>query len=328
MKIGDLTFDHGIFLAPMEEVTGRSYRSLCRRYGADMVYTEFVSSEALIRSVAKSRGKLLLAPDEHPVGIQIYGNRPEALVEAARMSEAVGPDLIDINFGCPAKKVAGKGAGSGMLRDPDLLVELTASVVRSVSLPVTVKTRLGWDDASIVIVELARRLEEVGIAALTIHARTRKQMFQGEADWDWIRQVKEAVSIPVIGNGDIRSPQDVAQMFASTHCDAVMIGRAAIGNPWIFHRARQFLDTGVDPGPPSLQEQIEIYEHLLGEAILEKGEPRAVLEMRKHLSRLLRGLPNVARVRASALQETTREGVRQSLEPLFKNATVTGETFR
>lgn len=319
MKIAslDLGVERGIFLAPMEDVTERPFRRVCRRLGADLVYTEFISSEALIRNVAKTKGKLRLADDEHPVGIQIYGNREEALVEAARISEAAGPSLIDINFGCPVKKVACKGAGSGMLRDPDGLVALTRAVVDAVSLPVTVKTRLGWDERSIIIEDLARRLEDCGIAALTLHARTRQQMFKGDAAWDWIGRVKKAVSIPVIGNGDVRSPEDVARMFETTACDAVMIGRAAIGNPWIFRRAKLYLATGVDPGPPPLSEQIEVYFEQLRESIPEKGERKAVVEMRRQLATILRGLPHVSELRIAALQETTVEGVRAAIAGFF-----------
>jgi len=313
LRIGKLEFERGIFLAPMEDVTERPFRRVCRRLGADLVFTEFVSSEALIRSAAKSQGKIRIADDEHPVGIQIYGNREAALTEAARISEAAGPDLIDINFGCPVKKVACKGAGSGMLREPDQLVSLTAAVIRSVRLPVTVKTRLGWDSSSIQIVDLARRLEDAGVAALTVHARTRQQMFKGRADWEWIGRAKEAVSIPVIGNGDVQSPRDVERMFAETGCDAVMIGRAAIGNPWIFQRTKRYLETGIDPGLPCLAERFSVYLRQLEESMPEKGERRAVVEMRRQLSLILRGEPDVAEVRSRALRETTLCGVRDVL---------------
>jgi tRNA-dihydrouridine synthase B len=314
MRIGRLEFERGLFLAPMEDITERAFRRVCRRLGADLVYTEFVSSEALVRSVAKSAGKIRLADDEHPVGIQIYGNRKEALVQAAALSESAGPDLIDINFGCPVKKIACKGAGSGMLREPDRLVELSKSVVDAVSLPVTVKTRLGWDSSSIGIVDLARRLEDVGVAALTLHARTRQQMFKGEAEWEWIARVKAAVSIPVIGNGDVRTPQDAARMFEETGCDAVMIGRAAIGNPWIFRRTREYMTTGRDPGPPSLAGQLETYYEQLAENIPEKGERRAILEMRRQLGMILRGAPQISALRAAVMQVTNLEEIRTLLD--------------
>lgn len=320
MRIGEIEFERGIFLAPMEDISDRPFRRLCRRYGADLVYTEFVSAEGLIRSVAKSELKTKLADDEHPVGIQIYGNRKEGLVEAARICETAGPDLIDINVGCPVKKIANKGAGSGMLRDPDRLIEIVEAIVGSVSLPVTVKARLGWDDSSIVIVDLARRFEDAGVAAITVHARTRAQMLKGEADWEWIARVKQAVSVPVIGNGDVRSPLDVERMFESTGCDAVMIGRAAIGNPWIFRRSHAYLKTGVDPGPPTLAEQIDLYYIQLIETATEKGERRALTETRKHLAMILRGRPNISAVRALALQQTTIAGLKQHLDPLRERA--------
>lgn len=312
-KLAGHEFDRGVFLAPMEAVTERPFRRQCRRFGADFVYTEFVSAEALIRHAAKSRDKIFLAPDEHPVGIQIYGNRVEALVEAAQLSTEMGPELIDINFGCPVKKVAckGLGAGSGLLRTPDLLLELTRAVVGATPLPVTVKTRLGWDDGHILIVDLARRLEDLGIAALTLHARTRCQMFKGSAQWEWIARVKQAVSIPVIGNGDVTSPADVLRMFEETACDAVMIGRGAIGNPWIFSRSQAVLRGEPDPGPPSFEDRIQLYLDLLAENVEMKGERRGVVEMRKHASGYLRGMPNVAWLRGQLMQETDVAGVRR-----------------
>jgi tRNA-dihydrouridine synthase B len=318
MRIGELELARGVFLAPMEDVTDCTFRRLCRHYGADLVYTEFVSAEALIRSVPLSRERIQLGHDERPVGIQLYGNRTEALVDAARACQVAGPDLIDLNFGCPVRKIAGKGSGSGMLRDPERLVDLTAAVVRSVDVPVTVKTRLGWDDTSIVIVDLARRLEDAGIAALTIHARTRQQMLKGQADWDWIRRVKQSVSMPIIGNGDIQTPLDVGRMFDETGCDAVMIGRAAIGNPWIFRRTQAYLRTGIDPGPPTLAEQIGLFFDQLNATARENDEQRAVAVMRKHLAMILRGFPNVAAFRAVVLQERTITGIRRRLLPLLE----------
>lgn len=317
-EVGNLKFDRPILLAPMEDVSERPFRRLCRRHGADLVYTEFVSSEGLIRAAVRTRAKIALAEDEHPVGIQIYGNREEALVEAARISEAVGPDLIDINFGCPAKKVAckahGIGAGSGLLREPELLLSLTRAVVKAVSLPVTIKTRLGWDDSSIIIEDLARRLEDTGIAAMTLHARTRSQAFKGQARWEYIARVKRAVSIPVIGNGDVREPEHVRDMFEQTGCDAVMIGRGAIGNPWIFQRAHALLRTGIDPGPADIHERIRAYLQLLEETLADKGEPRGVYEMRKHLSGYLKEVAHVSALRAKLMEQLTGEGVRRCIE--------------
>jgi tRNA-dihydrouridine synthase B len=317
LKIGALELDRPVLLAPMEEITDRPFRRLARRHGADLVYTEFVSSEALVRSAAKTRAKMTLADDEHPVGIQIYGNREEALAEGARLAEAMGPELIDLNFGCPAKKIACKngqiGAGAGLLREPELLLSLTRAVVRAVSLPVTVKTRLGWDDSSIIILDLARRLEDLGVAAITLHARTRNQGFKNQADWRWIEQVKRAVSIPVIGNGDIREPEHALRMFSETGCDAVMIGRGAIGNPWIFSRTQACLHGLPDPGPPSIAERIEAYLELLELSVREKGEPRGVLEMRKHLSGYLKGVHRVSALRARLMELTSLASIRAAL---------------
>jgi tRNA-dihydrouridine synthase B len=289
-RVGEIAIERPILLAPMEAVTERPFRRQCRRFGADLVYTEFVSAEALIRKVTKSNRKILLAPDEHPVGIQIYGNRHEALIEATRFSEQMGPDLIDINFGCPVKKVAckGRGAGSGLLRDPGLLLSLTRAVVETATLPVTVKTRLGWDHSSVIIVDLARRLEDAGVRAIALHARTRCQMFKGDAD---------------------------------AGCDAVMVGRGAIGNPWIFRRTRALLDTGVDPGPPSIRERLETYLELLDETIEEKGERRAVFETRKHLAGYVRGLPNVTALRSRLMRETARDPVRDAVHEYLDHAT-------
>lgn len=318
-RVGPIELHRPVLLAPMEAVSERPFRRMCRRFGADVVYTEFVSAEALIRRIAKSQEKILLADDEHPVGIQIYGNRHEALVEATELSERMGPELIDINFGCPVKKVACKGpgrtgAGSGLLKEPDLLLSLTQAVLQRATLPVTVKTRLGWDQDKIIIVDLARRLEDLGVAALTLHARTRCQMFKGEAAWEWIARVKQAVSIPVIGNGDVASPPDALRMFEETGCDAVMIGRGAIGNPWIFSRTHALLETGVDPGPPSFEQRIACYLELLDENIQEKGEARAVIEMRKHLSGYLRGMPNISWLRGRLMQVVDRDGVQRGVD--------------
>ena len=256
MKIAGIELgDRPLFLAPMEDVTDPSFRYMCKRFGADVVYTEFISADGLIRDAAKSLAKLRFDDAERPVGIQIYGNRIEPMVEAARMAEAAGPDLVDINFGCPVKKIAGRGAGSGMMRDVPLMVEMTRRIVEAVRMPVTVKTRLGWDDESKNIEEIALRLQDTGIAALTIHGRTRAQMYRGEADWTLIGAVKNnpAIRIPIIGNGDVDSGPKAREMFDRYGVDGVMIGRATYGRPWIFREIKHFLSTGEVLPQPSVR---------------------------------------------------------------------------
>ncbi len=312
-KIGNLEFDRPLILAPMEDYTDRPFRRLCRRHGADIVYTEFISAEGLIREARKTVEKMQIAPEDHPVAIQIYGNSESSLVEAAGIAATMQPDYIDLNFGCPSRKVAvkksGIGAGAGLLRDPDLLVRLTRAVVRAVPLPVTVKTRLGWDNDSIIIEDLGRRLEDTGVAAIALHARTRNQGYRGQADWSWIARLKRKVGVPVIGNGDIREPADGVRMFDETGCDAIMIGRASIGNPWIFRRIRSVLETGVDPGPAPMDRRIETFLGLLEESVAMKGEPKGVFEMRKHVGGYLREMHCVGLLRAKLMQESTRQGV-------------------
>lgn len=295
MKIGDIEFrDRPLFLAPMEDVTDPSFRYMCKGFGADMVYTEFISSDGLVREGAKSVAKLNISDAERPVGIQIYGHLIEPMVESARIAEAAHPDVIDINFGCPVKKIAGRGAGSGMMRDVPLMVEMTRQIVRAVKIPVTVKTRLGWDDGSKNIEEIALRLQDEGIAALTIHGRTRAQMYTGEADWTLIGQVKNnpLMKIPVIGNGDIDSPQRAADAFDRYGVDGVMIGRATYGRPWIFREIRRYLDTGELLTQPSVTERVEIAKRHLAKSVEVKGEKVGVLEMRRRLSNYFKGLPN------------------------------------
>ncbi|MBR2858512.1 MAG: tRNA dihydrouridine synthase DusB [Alistipes sp.] len=307
MKIGDIEFrKEALFLAPMEDVTDPSFRYICKRFGADMVYTEFISSDGLIRDAWKSRAKLNINDFERPVGIQIYGNQIEPMVEAAKIAETANPDIIDINFGCPMKKIAGRGAGSGMMRDVPLMVEMTKQIVEAVNRPVTVKTRLGWDDESKNIEEIALRLQDVGIAALTIHGRTRCQLYKGEADWTLIGKVKNnpLIKIPIIGNGDIDSGEKAREMFDRYGVDAVMIGRATYGRPWIFREVRHYLDTGEVLPQPSVVERVAIAKEHLAKSIEVKGERVGVLEMRRHLSNYFKGLPNFKDTRMRLVTES------------------------
>ena len=307
VKIGNIELrDKPLFLAPMEDVTDASFRFICKEFGADMMYTEFISSDGLIRDAKKSIAKLVTHDYEAPIGIQIYGNIPEAMVDAAKMAEDAvritgghGADLIDINFGCPVSKIARRGAGSGMMREPDKIVQITKMVVDAVKLPVTVKTRLGWDEDSKIIVELARRLQDVGIKALTIHGRTRAQMYKGEADWSLIAKVKEdpAIQIPIIGNGDIDSAQKAAEAFNRYGVDGIMIGRATYGRPWIFKEIRDYLDKGVLPQPMSVKQRVEIARRHFAKSLEVKGEVVGVLEMRRHLSCYFKGLPDFKETR-------------------------------
>ena len=306
MKIGDIEFrKEALFLAPMEDVTDPSFRYICKRFGADMVTTEFISSDGLIRDAWKSRAKLNINDFERPVAIQIYGNQIEPMVEAARIAETANPDIIDINFGCPMKKIAGRGAGSGMMRDVPLMVEMTKQIVEAVKKPVTVKTRLGWDDESKNIEEIALRLQDVGIAALTIHGRTRCQLYKGEADWTLIGKVKNnpLIKIPIIGNGDVDSGEKAREMFDRYGVDAVMIGRATYGRPWIFREVRHYLDTGEVLPQPSVVERVAIAKEHLAKSIEVKGERVGVLEMRRHLSNYFKGLPNFKDTRMKLVTE-------------------------
>lgn len=313
MQIGDLKFrERPLFLAPMEDVTDASFRFICKEYGADMMYTEFVSSDALIRDVKHSVEKLHTFDYEAPIGIQIYGNIPEAMVEAARMADRAaeiagghGADVIDINFGCPVKKIAGRGAGSGMMKEPDKMVMITKMVVEAVGKPVTVKTRLGWDDDSKIIVELAERLQDVGIKALTVHGRTRCQMYTGQADWSLIGKIKDnpRMTIPIIGNGDISSPQGAKEAFERYGVDAIMIGRATYGHPWIFQEIRHYLDTGELLPQMSVRDRVALAKRHLAKSLEIKGERVGVLEMRRHLSCYFKGLPDFKPYRLKLVTE-------------------------
>ena len=307
MKIGNVDLGGSpLLLAPMEDVTDASFRILCREQGASAVYTEFIPSDGLIRDADKALAKMRTREDEAPVGIQIYGHIPESMVEAARMADRAaqlvgghGADFIDINFGCPVSKIAGRGAGSGMMREPDKMVAITKAVVEAVDKPVTVKTRLGWDDNSKIIVELAERLQDVGIQALTIHGRTRCQMYKGQADWTLIGAVKNnpRMHIPIIGNGDIDSPQKAKEAFDRWGVDAVMIGRATFGHPWIFREIRHYLDTGELMQEPSVSEKVALAKRHLALSLDLKGEPRGIFEMRRHLSCYFKGLPDFKETR-------------------------------
>ena len=295
MKIADIELGHEpLFLAPMEDVTDPSFRYMCKKFGADVVYTEFISSDGLIRDAWKSRAKLNIDEAERPVGIQIYGHLIEPMVEAARIAESANPDIIDINFGCPMKKIAGRGAGSGMMRDVPLMVEMTRQIVNAVKKPVTVKTRLGWDEDSKNIEEIALRLQDVGISALTIHGRTRAQLYRGEADWTLIGKVKNNpnIHIPIIGNGDVDSGSKAREMFDRYGVDGIMIGRATYGRPWIFREIHHYLRTGEVMPQPSVVERVAIAKEHLAKSIEIKGEKVGILEMRRHLSNYFKGLPN------------------------------------
>ncbi|MBR5035313.1 MAG: tRNA dihydrouridine synthase DusB [Bacteroidales bacterium] len=317
MKLGNIEFGpRPLFLAPMEDVTDASFRYICKKFGADMVYTEFVSSDALVRDVPKSLAKFTIYDYERPIGIQIYGNIPDAMVDSAVKVEKANPDVIDINFGCPVKKIAGRGAGSGMMREPDKMVEITRRVVEAVHTPVTVKTRLGWDNDSKIIVELAERLQDAGIAALTIHGRTRAQMYKGEADWSLIGAVKNnpRMHIPIIGNGDIRTPQDAKNAFDRYGVDAIMIGRASFGHPWIFSEIRHFLDTGEELPPMSVVDRVALAKDHLAKSIEIKGERRGVFEMRRHLACYFKGLENFKETRLKLVTLTDIDELMKTLD--------------
>ncbi|MEG0602586.1 MAG: tRNA dihydrouridine synthase DusB [Mucinivorans sp.] len=294
-----------LLLAPMEDVTDSSFRCLCKDFGADLVYTEFVSSDALVRDAAKTLKKLDFTPFERPIGIQIYGNITEAMVESAQIAQGYDPDLIDINFGCPVKKIAGRGAGSGMMRTPDKMVEITRQVVLGVDKPVTVKTRLGWDDDSKNIEEIALRLQDVGIAALTIHGRTRAQMYKGEADWELIGKVKNnpLIHIPIIGNGDVDSPQKAKMYIDRYGVDALMIGRATYGRPWIFSEIDHYLETGEIMAQPTVEQRVAIAKRHLLLSVEAKGEKVGVLEMRRHLSCYFKGFTDFKPLRMRLVTE-------------------------
>ena len=319
MKIGQIEFGpHPVFLAPMEDVTDIGFRLLCKRFGASMVYTEFVSAEALIRDVKSTQQKLIISDEERPVGIQIYGRDVDAMVEAAKIVEQAGPDLIDLNFGCPVKKVAGKGAGAGMLQNIPKLLEITRKVVDAVKLPVTVKTRLGWNQEQLIITELAEQLQDCGIQALTIHGRTRAQMYTGEADWTLIGEVKRnpRIHIPIIGNGDIASPEEAKRAFETYGVDAIMVGRATFGRPWIFKEIRDFIDKNEIDADFGFNQKLDILEEQLRINVERIDETRGILHTRRHLAAtpIFKAIPNFRQTRIAMLRAAKMDELLQILE--------------
>ena len=319
MEIGNIKFgERPVFLAPMEDVTDIGFRKLCKRYGAAMMYTEFVSADAIIRSIKSTLNKMIIDDDERPVGIQIYGKEVESMVEAAKIVEQFHPDVIDINFGCPVKKVAGKGAGAGLLRNIPLMLDIAKHVVEAVNVPVTAKTRLGWDQDNLVITDLAEQLQDCGIQALTIHGRTRSQMYTGEADWSLIGEVKKnpRIHIPIIGNGDITTPEECKRAFDDFGVDAVMVGRATFGRPWIFKEIRDYLDGKPDDKLLDINKKIDILEEQLIINVERIDEYRGILHTRRHLaaSPIFKGIPDFKQTRIAMLRATKTDDLIEILE--------------
>ena len=323
MKIDQIELGkYPVLLAPMEDVTDLGFRLMCKEFGADLVYTEFVSSDALIRQVNKSMQKLAISDEERPVAIQIYGRDVDSMTEAARIVETVNPDIIDLNFGCPVKRVAGKGAGAGMLQNVPLMLDIVRSVVNAVNTPVTVKTRLGWDESSKIIVDLAEQLQDCGIKALTIHGRTRAQMYTGEADWTLIGEVKNnpRMHIPIIGNGDITTPERAKECFDHYGVDAVMIGRASFGRPWIFREVKHYLETGEHLPPLTFDERMDILREQVMRSVARLDERRGILHIRRHLAAtpLFKGLPDFKQLRIAMLRAETVEELFEIFEQIKK----------
>lgn len=331
MRIGDLDFgSRPLFLAPMEDVTDIGFRKLCKRFGAAMVYTEFVAADAIIRSIPSTLSKMKVNDDERPVGIQIYGKNVDSMVEAAKIVETFHPDIIDLNFGCPVKKVAGKGAGAGLLRDIPLMLEITRAVVKAVNTPVTAKTRLGWDKENLVITTLAEQLQDCGVQALTIHGRTRSQMYTGDADWSLIGEVKRnpRIHIPIIGNGDITTPERAKEAFDNYGVDAVMIGRATFGRPWFFKECRDYIDGAVSndacekgadmvlAAPLTIDDKIDVLEEQLRINVERIDEYRGILHTRRHLaaSPIFKNIPNFRQTRIAMLRANTVQEIVKILE--------------
>jgi len=322
VKIGNISLGaFPLLLAPMEDVSDPPFRAVCKANGADLMYTEFISSEGLIRDAIKSKQKLDIYEEERPIGIQIFGGDEEAMTLSAQIVEATGPDLVDINFGCPVKKVVCKGAGAGVLKDIPLMVRLTSAVVKSTKLPVTVKTRLGWDESSKNIEEVAERLQDIGVQALSIHGRTRMQMYKGEADWRLIAKVKEnpRIHIPIFGNGDIDSPEKALEYRNRYGVDGIMIGRAAIGYPWIFNEIKHFFATGEHLAAPSLKERLAVTRQHLDFSVRWKGEKLGILEMRRHYTNYFKGMSHFKPYRTRLVQEDSYAEILATLEEIEHN---------
>ncbi|MBO3699356.1 tRNA dihydrouridine synthase DusB [Roseivirga sp. E12] len=326
VRIGNIELgDFPLLLAPMEDVSDPPFRAVCKENGADLMYTEFISSEGLIRNAEKSVQKLDIYDYERPIGIQIFGDKIESMRQAAAIAEAAQPEIVDINYGCPVKKVACKGAGAGILLDIPKMQKMTEEIVKQVSLPVTVKTRLGWDDSTIQIVDVAKRLQDVGIQALTIHGRTRKQMYKGEADWTKIAEVKNHpdIHIPIFGNGDIDSPQKALDYKNKYEVDGIMIGRAAIGYPWIFNEIKHFMKTGEILAAPDMAERVNVATKHLKFSLEWKGDRQGIFEMRRHYTNYFRGIPNFKPFRTKLVESENPEELFDLLEEIsatFENA--------
>ena len=319
MKIGNIELgDFPLLLAPMEDVSDPPFRSVCKENGADLMFTEFISSEGLIRDAEKSTQKLDIYDSERPIGIQIFGDNIESMKKAASISEAANPEIIDINYGCPVKKITCKGAGAGILLDLNKMQKMTSEIVKQVKKPVTVKTRLGWDDNSIKIVEVAERLQDVGIQALTIHGRTRKQMYKGEANWEYIAEVKNnpRINIPIFGNGDINSPEKAKKYKNKYGVDGIMIGRSAIGNPWIFNEIKSYIKENKHIKKPSLNDRIETVKKHLDFSIQWKGERLGLIEMRRHYTNYFRGMDNFKKHRMKLILSESKNFTLETLNEI------------
>jgi tRNA-dihydrouridine synthase B len=321
LRIGKIEIsDYPLLLAPMEDLTDPSFRYICKLYGADLLYTEFISSDGLIRNGRKSVRKLEISDQERPIGIQLYGHNIDSMTEATRIAEKARPDLIDINFGCPVKKISRRGAGAGMLKNVPLMIRMTEEIVRSTSLPVTVKTRLGWDEANKNIMDVALRLQDAGISAIAIHGRTGIQLYKGKADWTLIGEVKKnpLIKIPVIGNGDVDSPEKAKDMFDRYGVDGIMIARAAIGKPWIFRNIKHYLLTGEKMAEPGISERVDLAKLHMTKSIEHKGEIRGIFEMRRHFSNYFKGLPDFKEIRLRLVTSENAEEISDLLDMILK----------